>query len=493
MNRKNIIDKINRQTDWFPKSYAGFPFGIDMQAMGLSKGSKDIAVAQRYGLVYQNYYKKDHWDWFWNYDEMLLKRNQIIQKSTKDYNFGQTFYKEWDKRYKAYVNYFEYLASQNLQKLNNKETFRNFKKLYELCTDQASYGYVVDAFLTTGEEDWLVNMITKELGTKATTKVINTLTASVFSSFVNDYELAVMELALKIKKNKKQSAAQKTQEILNKYFWIKSNYHVYKRLSREELTAEARKFIREKNLATLIERKKNAAHAHTINKQRLINKLKISRGLRNILRISELFSKIQDRRKECVLRNNTLFYEALGRLIKKQHLDKKIAFYIVHAEFFKLLKNKKINWKKVADRCNKGNLMLYYNGISSEITYNEIPKLVKLGNLFPNLSDTTELKGSPAFAGLVKGKIMVLHNTKEIAKFTAGCVLVANQTTPEFVLAMKKAVAIITDQGGITSHAAIISRELKIPCIVGVKNATKLLKDGDVVEVDAGKGIVRKI
>jgi len=64
-------------------------------------------------------------------------------------------------------------------------------------------------------------------------------------------------------------------------------------------------------------------------------------------------------------------------------------------------------------------------------------------------------------------------------------------TRPEFVPLMKKAAAIITDEGGITSHAAIISREMNIPCIIGTKIATKIFKDGDLVEVDADKGIVK--
>ena len=66
-------------------------------------------------------------------------------------------------------------------------------------------------------------------------------------------------------------------------------------------------------------------------------------------------------------------------------------------------------------------------------------------------------------------------------------------TTPDFVPAMKKAAAIVTEQGGITSHAAIVSRELGVPCVIGTKIATRVLKDGDLVEVDANKGIVRKV
>ena len=81
----------------------------------------------------------------------------------------------------------------------------------------------------------------------------------------------------------------------------------------------------------------------------------------------------------------------------------------------------------------------------------------------------------------------------EIPKMQKGEILVASMTRPEYVPAMKKAVAIVTDEGGLMSHAAIVSRELGIPCIVGTKIATSTLKTGDIVEVDADKGIVRKI
>jgi pyruvate,water dikinase len=70
-------------------------------------------------------------------------------------------------------------------------------------------------------------------------------------------------------------------------------------------------------------------------------------------------------------------------------------------------------------------------------------------------------------------------------------VLVTSMTTPDFIVAMKKAGAIVTDEGGLSCHAAIVSRELKIPCVIGTKIATKVFKDGDRVEVDANKGIVK--
>ena len=72
-----------------------------------------------------------------------------------------------------------------------------------------------------------------------------------------------------------------------------------------------------------------------------------------------------------------------------------------------------------------------------------------------------------------------------------GQVLVSGSTGPEMILACKKAGAIITDEGGIISHAALVSRELGIPAIIGTKVATKILKNGDLVEVDANNGIVK--
>ena len=110
--------------------------------------------------------------------------------------------------------------------------------------------------------------------------------------------------------------------------------------------------------------------------------------------------------------------------------------------------------------------------------------------------NTNELSGTVASKGanpVVRGKIRILLNPLEINRIRNGEVLVAPMTSPEYVFAMKKAVAIVTDTGGLTSHAAIVSRELKKPCIVGTKFATKIFKDGDFVEVNANTGIVRRL
>ena len=108
-------------------------------------------------------------------------------------------------------------------------------------------------------------------------------------------------------------------------------------------------------------------------------------------------------------------------------------------------------------------------------------------------ADISEFKGMVAcrFDKIIRGIVKVVEESKYISKMNKGDILVANETTPDYVIGMKIAGAIITNQGGITSHAAIISREFGIPCIIGTKIATKVLHDGDLVEVDADKGIVK--
>ncbi len=102
------------------------------------------------------------------------------------------------------------------------------------------------------------------------------------------------------------------------------------------------------------------------------------------------------------------------------------------------------------------------------------------------------LKGQAASPGIAAGPVKIILSSKQIGKVNKGDVLVTSMTTPDFVPAMKKVVAIITDKGGQTSHAAIVSRELGIPCIVGTGKATRDLKKGSMVTVNGSKGEVYK-
>ena len=105
----------------------------------------------------------------------------------------------------------------------------------------------------------------------------------------------------------------------------------------------------------------------------------------------------------------------------------------------------------------------------------------------------TEVKGISASNGKIVGRAVLVNNVSQFHKVKEGDILITGMTRPEYIPVMKRSAAFVTDEGGLTSHAAIISREMKKPCVIGTRIATKVFKDGDIVEVDAEKGVIRKI
>jgi pyruvate,water dikinase len=147
---------------------------------------------------------------------------------------------------------------------------------------------------------------------------------------------------------------------------------------------------------------------------------------------------------------------------------------------------------------NRKNFVLGYFNNWKPITGKQAFKLIEaFDGMISQEVKQKAFTGSVANPGFHKGHVKIIpfdlkkDLSKEIAKMKRGDVLVTGSTGPEMILACKKAGAIVTEEGGICSHAAIVSRELGIPCIIGTKIATQVLKDGDLVEVDANKGIIK--
>jgi phosphohistidine swiveling domain-containing protein len=167
--------------------------------------------------------------------------------------------------------------------------------------------------------------------------------------------------------------------------------------------------------------------------------------------------------------------------------------WLSYGEIYKILDGKRVS------RSNRGRTNWILTRENRLISGDFAEKIIKnFDRRFFNVDENLiVIKGNIANTGQWKGKARIIKTIfsnniiKEISKIKKGDVLVAATTGPEIMTAIKKAGAIVTDEGGITSHAAIISRELKIPCVIGTKIATKVLKDGDLVEVDAEKGVVK--
>lgn len=125
-------------------------------------------------------------------------------------------------------------------------------------------------------------------------------------------------------------------------------------------------------------------------------------------------------------------------------------------------------------------------------TQNSKFKIQNSNSEFLTLNSKLILRGDPASPGLATGPVRIIHEVRDINKILPGDILVAPKTNPDYVVAMKKVAGIVTDSGGRTSHAAIVSRELGIPAVVGAGKATKILKEDMVITINGSTGEIFK-
>lgn len=149
---------------------------------------------------------------------------------------------------------------------------------------------------------------------------------------------------------------------------------------------------------------------------------------------------------------------------------------------------RKIPPKKILQERIRAHSMVVADGAVRCVVGEDMLKIQEC--LKEDVQDVSSLTGTVASQGKISGPVKIIRGPEDFAKFVAGDIVVANMTTPDMMPILRKAGAFVTEEGGITCHAAIVSRELKKPCIIGTKIATKVLKDGMLVEVDADKGVV---
>ncbi len=212
------------------------------------------------------------------------------------------------------------------------------------------------------------------------------------------------------------------------------------------------------------------------------------------------YSRLEDKvNKLRVVSLYTVFEKkALSKLFQEIARRKNIADYtlLFNLEYSEMLEFVKSNTilteKKLIHRKKYVNLLTPRVRFVKfgRINYKKYHKL-----FFPenNKKIIVNLSGTTSYPGIVRGNIKVILKKDDVSRFKKGEILVTISSNPVLMPAIRKAGAIVSDEGGVTCHASIISRELKIPCIVGTKQATSLLKNGDLVEVDANRGIIKML
>jgi len=195
---------------------------------------------------------------------------------------------------------------------------------------------------------------------------------------------------------------------------------------------------------------------------------------------------------EPVFREQENFMERIAEQVgKEKGIAKELVLSTTKEEFRAYFKSAFLPDKSVLEERFGQSIQFFESGKSLLFSGLQVSEMEKI--VLPKVG-IKEIKGQIAYKGNVRGIVrLVIDPFKYNAPFEKGDILVTGMTRPEFLPLMEKAAAFVTDAGGILSHAAIVAREMKKPCVIGTGVATKILKDGDTVEVDADKGIVRII
>jgi len=411
--------------------------------------------------------------WLNDFSELRQQGKKVFMEIMFRKSIREKVYLKWKQSVNGLENFEKEIDKLKLTSLGREEFVFVLKKFNDLMKEFWGHGLVPE-LANYGSDDLLINELSKYVKDKNDlTRVMEILTAPEQLSFYRAEEVNLFK-------------SRNLDKHTKKYFWLQNSYSSTRILNNNFF--KKRKAKLSLNLLSEI----NNFKKDTINKKKfLINKYKLP--LRIVKFAEALVRGIewQDERKGQIFKYlyyKKIFIEESSRRLK---LNKDDLLNFGTREIIKLFSTT-YDISQIKERQSGFGAIIRKNKIIFINT--ELAK--KYWKIFTEIDikkDIKDFSGIPTSygCGIVSGRVRIIIDSNEKNKFKPGEILVAAMTTPEYIFIMKKSAAIITDTGGITSHAAIVSRELKVPCIVGTKIATKVLRDGDMVEVDADKGIVK--
>jgi phosphohistidine swiveling domain-containing protein len=229
--------------------------------------------------------------------------------------------------------------------------------------------------------------------------------------------------------------------------------------------------------------------------QGFIKQYKLTKYEIDLIDVVKEFVWLRTYRTEAMYSSRSFVRPILQEAADKLKINLDDILYLSIEEIVEKLEGNSIDLLVIDER-KKGYYLASYNGQTAWFVGDD-RKLIDDLNVFTRHlnfdKNIKQIKGNPAHKGKVTGPAKIVLEMEDISKVNKGDILVAVMTFPNFIPAMEKAAAFVTDEGGILCHAAIVSREMNKPCVIATKHATKILQDGDMIEVDGDNGIIKKI
>lgn len=405
----------------------------------------------------------------------------LVEGLNKKYTSNIKNLERYEKQFlidgKIYLETAKKISKRNLKNLTNRELLKVFldhqdKRYKYSCF--AWTAFILNNFVADRATAILEPYIKKQNREDKKQEIIDVL-------FKPEKKAAVLELQYEVEKHNGKLTKRGLNNLYERFKWLSCLDIHNKPWTKKEFRENTKLFTKSPKRKEILFKK-------------FVKELKFKKKDLEYLLMAKRFVYIKDARDD--FRRESVFYannlwEELGRRMRLATEDMS---YLQDEEIATFLKGKGVLSKEKINQRKNG--FIIYIGKNKKLVClqgDQIPDALKLFKLTVQEEKVQDITGRVASKGLAKGKVVIVNGIKDLKKVKPGDILIAVTTHPDFVPAMRKAAAIVTDEGGITSHAAIISREFNIPCIVGTKLATKVLKDGDFVEVDASTGIVKKI
>ena len=380
----------------------------------------------------------------------FLKKS-VLNKIVNDEKFVEHSLKRSNKSKNKLLKYVK-SNTKKLRNCSNKKLSYIVAKYFSLYEEFNAYPVTYTIFLT----DQLHKHLISEIDSKD-----RILLEFPYFTYTENHEIEFYKKSRRI--------AQKMSE---KWSWIPFDY-----IGPNEYNMEY--YLKKMNIDVNYYEKKIKEKKVLQEKQNKIIK-RYNKRIRRLIRDYHKTIYLADRRKMVVTITHTYLQKFIFQEISRRtKLSKRELTLLTPEE----IKNAIIKNKYPKDISTRMNLSLIINDGKSFKVYKK--------DILPK-SDN-DLKGMVANKGLARGHVKICFEYNDLKNVKKGDIIVAPMTYPYFVNTMKKASGIITDEGGITSHAAVLSRELGIPCIIGTRNATSVLKDGDFVELDANNNKIKII
>lgn len=435
-------------------------------------------------------YNKEIVSWYTPWPDLLDYGNYLIQKFITPIQL-QALKNEIHRQAKELDRMFSRFSAVRFVDLSDPELLAAYKELHSGYVKWFTQGGLVEPIGHQGER--LVKKILS--GIQDNDEKFALVTTTTLESFSKRELRDLLNIAIAKKRGNEKRVESLLMAHAKKYFWIHNNYFstevLDKRFFEHELDLAMKKYPDSEGQ---IKKLKKELIEVTAKKAELVKKLGLDETGRDLIGLLDLFAWYQDYRKEYVMQMLHYLDRILEEIGKRRGFSLREMKYTIPRDI-PLIMNKTFDGELIKERMNR--YLFYFDCKDERVEHGtgawSLNKEKEIFHSLKHKDEVLEITGMVANKGFVRGKARVTLSAKEAKDIQKGEVLITSMTSPDFITAMKKASAIVTNEGGILCHAAVISREFNIPCIVGTKLATKVFKTGDSIEVDGELGVVRKV